>query len=136
MLLRNWITPFNKYDNVFNSMITFSKWLHLKGGLIFYLLLQTAKVKILDQLQIIESIWHLYSQFFIFITTFFIMNLFISVVVDKFNDEIKKNDLTLGFTNEEKDQLGVQHLMLHKKLKLLTVAPRENKFRRFFYKIS
>ena len=27
---------------------------------------------------------------FIFFTTFFIMNLFISVIVDKFNEEIKK----------------------------------------------
>ena len=27
---------------------------------------------------------------FIFLTTFFIMNLFISVIVDKFNEEIKK----------------------------------------------
>jgi hypothetical protein len=27
---------------------------------------------------------------YIFLTTFFIMNLFISVIVDKFNDEIKK----------------------------------------------
>jgi hypothetical protein len=27
---------------------------------------------------------------YIFLTTFFIMNLFISVIVDKFNEEIKK----------------------------------------------
>lgn len=27
---------------------------------------------------------------FIFIQTFFVMNLFVSVIVDKFNDEIKK----------------------------------------------
>jgi hypothetical protein len=29
---------------------------------------------------------------FIFITTFFVMNLFISVIVDKFNEEIRKKE--------------------------------------------
>ena len=37
---------------------------------------------------------------FIFITTFFIMNLFISVIVDKFNEEIKKKDGSHKFTDE------------------------------------
>jgi len=37
---------------------------------------------------------------FIFLTTFFIMNLFISVIVDKFNEEIKKRQGAHNFTEE------------------------------------
>ena len=37
---------------------------------------------------------------YIFFTTFFIMNLFISVIVDKFNEEIKKRQGADNFTEE------------------------------------
>ena len=37
---------------------------------------------------------------FIFITTFFVMNLFISVIVDKFNEEIRKKDGSHNFSDE------------------------------------
>lgn len=37
---------------------------------------------------------------FIFITTFFVMNLFISVIVDKFNEEIRKKDGSHNFSEE------------------------------------
>jgi hypothetical protein len=37
---------------------------------------------------------------YIFITVFFIMNLFVSVIVDKFNEEIQKKQGSLTFTDE------------------------------------
>ena len=37
---------------------------------------------------------------FIFITTFFVMNLFISVIVDKFNEEVKRKEGAHNFTDE------------------------------------
>ena len=37
---------------------------------------------------------------YIFVTTFFIMNLFISVIVDKFNEQIKKRQGADNFSNE------------------------------------
>jgi hypothetical protein len=37
---------------------------------------------------------------FIFLTTFFVMNLFISVIVDKFNDHVKKKDGSYKLTPE------------------------------------
>ena len=40
---------------------------------------------------------------FIFITTFFVINLFISVIVDKFNEEIRKKDGSHSFTEEQKE---------------------------------
>ena len=37
---------------------------------------------------------------FIFITTFFVMNLFISVIVDKFNEEIRRREGSHNFSEE------------------------------------
>lgn len=37
---------------------------------------------------------------FIFIQTFFVMNLFVSVIVDKFNEEIKRRQGSNTFTEE------------------------------------
>ena len=44
---------------------------------------------------------------YIFVTTFFIMNLFISVIVDKFNDEIKKRQGSDNFTDEQKEWVKI-----------------------------
>lgn len=44
---------------------------------------------------------------YIFFTTFFIMNLFISVIVDKFNEEIKKRQGSDNFTNEQKEWVKI-----------------------------
>jgi hypothetical protein len=44
---------------------------------------------------------------FIFFTTFFIMNLFISVIVDKFNEEIKKRQGSDNFTDEQKEWVKI-----------------------------
>jgi hypothetical protein len=40
---------------------------------------------------------------FIFIQTFFVMNLFVSVIVDKFNEEIKRRQGANTFTEEQKE---------------------------------
>jgi len=44
---------------------------------------------------------------FIFVTTFFVMNLFISVIVDKFNEEIKKRQGAHNFTEEQKEWVKI-----------------------------
>ena len=44
---------------------------------------------------------------FIFVTTFFIMNLFVSVIVDKFNEEIKKRQGADNFTLEQKEWVKI-----------------------------
>lgn len=44
---------------------------------------------------------------YIFFTTFFIMNLFISVIVDKFNEEIKKRQGAHNFTEEQKEWVKI-----------------------------
>jgi hypothetical protein len=49
---------------------------------------------------------------YIFVTTFFIMNLFISVIVDKFNEEIKKRQGADNFSNEQKEWVKIQRVLL------------------------
>lgn len=44
---------------------------------------------------------------FIFLTSFFVMNLFISVIVDKFNEEIKKRQGSHKFTEEQKEWVKI-----------------------------
>ena len=44
---------------------------------------------------------------YIFVTTFFIMNLFISVIVDKFNEQIKKRQGSDNFSNEQKEWVKI-----------------------------
>ena len=66
---------------------------------------------------------------FIFITTFFVMNLFISVIVDKFNDEIKRREGALRFTAEQKEWVKMQRLMVTVNVKVLHTAAADNNAR-------
>jgi len=49
---------------------------------------------------------------FIFITTFFVMNLFISVIVDKFNEEIRKREGQKDLSDKEKEWIKIQRIMV------------------------
>ena len=60
---------------------------------------------------------------FIFLTSFFIMNLFISVIVDKFNEEIKKRQGAHNFTEEQKEWVKIQRLLVHTNPKIIPVEP-------------
>jgi voltage-gated sodium channel type V alpha len=60
---------------------------------------------------------------FIFVVTFFIMNLFISVIVDKFNEQIKKRQGAHNFTDEQKEWVKIQRLLVHTEPKIIPVEP-------------
>ena len=87
---REWIIPDNRYDNVILSMLTFFEisTLEMWPGMM-YSAIDSHDV---DHIPIIDNDKSKSIVFiiYIFVTTFFIMNLFISVIVDKFNEEIKK----------------------------------------------
>lgn len=51
------------------------------------------------------------------------MNLFVSVIVDKFNDEIKKRQGSHEFTKEQKEWVKLQRLLLHTSPKIIPVEP-------------
>jgi hypothetical protein len=62
------------------------------------------------------------------------MNLFTSVIVDKFNEEMKKKEGSHSFSEEQKEWVKMQRIMMHVKLKILPVMPK-NPFRKLFFNI-
>ena len=88
--MREWTTPFNSYNDIMHSMMTFFEisTLEMWPGMMYDAIDSVAldHVPLENNNTLIATIF----IFFIFFTTFFIMNLFISVIVDKFNEEIKK----------------------------------------------
>lgn len=83
---REWSQPFNRYDNIFISMMTFFEistlemWPDMMFAAIDAVgLNRSPREKNSPMVSLLYVIY-------IFVTTFFIMNLFISVIVDKFNE--------------------------------------------------
>ena len=60
---------------------------------------------------------------FIFITTFFIMNLFISVIVDEFNDDIKRRLGEYNFNHEQKEWVKLQRFLVNMQPKIIPIEP-------------
>jgi hypothetical protein len=52
------------------------------------------------------------------------MNLFTSVIVDKFNEEMKKKEGSHSFSDEQREWVKMQRVMMHVKLKILPVMPK------------
>ena len=120
---RVWETPFNNYDNILYSMMTFFEIATLEMWPdMMYAAIDSTKidhVPKLDNNKFISLIFIIY----IFFTTFFIMNLFISVIVDKFNEEIKKRQGADNFTDEQKEWVKIQRLLVHTNPKIIPVEP-------------
>lgn len=87
---REWLLPANHYDNIGASMVTFYEisTLEMWPDMMFNAIdgVGVDKVRKVNNSPAISAIYIIY----IFVTTFFVMNLFISVIVDKFNDELKE----------------------------------------------
>jgi hypothetical protein len=131
---RVWDVPFNNYDNVINSMITFFEisTLEMWPGMM-YRAIDSYDIDhgpIQDTNKGIAIVYIIY----IFVTTFFIMNLFISVIVDKFNEEIKKRQGENNFSDEQKEWVKLQRLLVHTNPKIIPVEP-INLFRLQCFKI-
>jgi preprotein translocase subunit SecG len=72
---------------------------------------------------------------FIFITCFFVMNLFISVIVSKFNEEKAKSEGTAGLSEEQKEWVKIQRFLVECEPLTIPVEP-TNSFRKFFFKVA
>jgi len=120
---RVWETPFNNYNNILYSMMTFFEiaTLEMWPDMMYAAIDSTTidHVPKLDNNKFISLIFIIY----IFFTTFFIMNLFISVIVDKFNEEIKKRQGADNFTDEQKEWVKIQRLLVHTNPKIIPVEP-------------
>ena len=118
-----WEVPFNNYDNIFVSMMTFFEisTLEMWPGMMYNAIDSTKldDVPIKENKPFISMVYIIY----IFFTTFFIMNLFISVIVDKFNEEIKKRQGADNFTDEQKEWVKIQRLLVHTNPKIIPVEP-------------
>jgi hypothetical protein len=97
---RDWFQPFNRYDNIFISMCTFFEisTLEMWPDMMFAAI--DAVGYDLSPREKNSPMVSLLYVIYIFVTTFFIMNLFISVIVDKFNEQIKKRQGSDNFSNE------------------------------------
>ena len=100
---REWEQSFNNYDDIFHAMVTFFEvsTLEMWPDVMFAAIDSTGP----DQGPIVNNRIYVAVLFivFIFITTFFVMNLFISVIVDKFNEEVKRKEGAHNFTDEQKE---------------------------------
>lgn len=121
--MRAWTTPFNNYNDIGHSMMTFFEisTLEMWPGMMYDAIdsVSLDHVPIEGNNKMIAIIF----IFFIFFTTFFIMNLFISVIVDKFNEEIKKRQGADNFTDEQKEWVKIQRLLVHTNPKIIPVEP-------------
>lgn len=120
---REWEVNINNYDNIFNSMLTFFEisTLEMWPGMM-YAAIDGVDMDLVPQEHAKEWVSIIFIVF-IFFTTFFIMNLFISVIVDKFNEEIKKRQGSDNFTDEQKEWVKIQRLLVHTNPKIIPVEP-------------
>lgn len=120
---REWSQPFNRYDNIFISMCTFFEisTLEMWPDMMFAAI--DAVGYDLSPREKNAPMVSLLYVVYIFVTTFFIMNLFISVIVDKFNEQIKKRQGSDNFSNEQKEWVKIQRLLVHTNPKIIPVEP-------------
>ena len=71
-----------------------------------------------------EPIWALFFVVFIFVTAFFIMNLFVGVMIDKFNEIQKEMNGSAFLTEEQEEWVKVQRLMVTARPRILYSPPR------------
>jgi len=120
---REWDVPFNNYDDILHSMMTFFEisTLEMWPGMMYNAIDSDGmdKIPVKDNKKAVALLYII----FIFFTTFFIMNLFISVIVDKFNEEIKKRQGSDNFTDEQKEWVKIQRLLVHTNTKIIPVEP-------------
>jgi len=83
---REWSQPFNRYDNIFISMITFFEIATLEMWPDMMFAAIDARGYDLTPREKNSPFVSLLYVLYIFIVTFFIVNLFVSVIVDKFNE--------------------------------------------------
>ena len=128
-----WELPNDNYNNIFASMTTFYEvsTLEMWPDIMFRAMDSNSEV---DEGPIFNNRYELALLYisFIFITTFFVMNLFISVIVSKFNEQKQKTEGISGLTDEQKEWVKIQRYLVDVSPPQIPVKP-TNAFRKFFY---
>uniref|UniRef100_A0A7S1XCD4 Voltage-gated ion channel superfamily n=1 Tax=Tetraselmis chuii TaxID=63592 RepID=A0A7S1XCD4_9CHLO len=111
-LYHQWVNKAANFDNVWNSLITLFEMATLEMWLdIMYDAVDSTGV---DQQPIRDSkLWIcLVVVIFLVVCSFFVLNLFVGVTIDKFNDmKAKQEGRSLFLTNDQQNWLTIQKLL-------------------------
>lgn len=105
---KDWLTPENNYNNIFSSMVTFFEVSTLETwpDIMFAAIDSAAEPDMAPQPFNRSWISILFIAF-IFVTTFFVMNLFISVIVGQFNEQKEKSEGSARLSDEQKEWVKI-----------------------------
>ena len=119
-----WVIPPYHYDNIFASMLTFFEvsTLEMWPDIMFAALDSSEEpdeIQVMDGRQALAMIYIL----FIFITTFFVMNLFISVIVRQFNQQKQNTEGSSDLSPEQVEWVKIQRFMAEVRPAVICVEP-------------
>ena len=132
MFVRDWRTLNFHFDHIFNAILTLF-CVSAGGGWSDYMYAQVDAVGPgLPMERDFNQVASLYYVGFIFLVNFFIMNLYLGAIVTNFNAIQKELDGSLFLTNNQKNWVLAQKLMIRCFPRIKFLKP-PNKFQGYFY---
>jgi hypothetical protein len=122
------------FDNIGHSMLSLFEMATLEGWLeIMYHGADTTEID-LQPIRDNNPYYCLFFAFFIIVGSFFVMNLFVGVTIDKFNEMKEKQEKSVFLTDEQQSWVTIQRLLVGIRLKKTANRPL-NRMRNFIYDI-
>ena len=130
-----WVNPQDyDFDNIGHSMLSLFEMATLEGWLeIMYHGADTTEID-LQPIRDNNPYYCLFFAFFIIVGSFFVMNLFVGVTIDKFNEMKEKQEKSVFLTDEQQSWVTIQRLLVGIRLKKTANRPL-NRMRNFIYDI-
>ena len=130
-----WVNPRDyDFDNIGPSMLSLFEMATLEGWLeIMYHGADTTEID-LQPIRDNNPYYCLFFAFFIIVGSFFVMNLFVGVTIDKFNEMKEKQEKSVFLTDEQQSWVTIQRLLVGIRLKKTANRPL-NRMRNFIYDI-
>ena len=131
----HWTNPRDyDFDNIGHSMLSLFEMATLEGWLeIMYHGADTTEVD-LQPIRDNNPYYCLFFAFFIIVGSFFVMNLFVGVTIDKFNEMKEKQEKSVFLTDEQQSWVTIQRLLVGIRLKKTANRPL-NRMRNFIYDV-
>ena len=130
-----WVNPRDyDFDNIGHSMLSLFEMATLEGWLeIMYHGADTTEID-LQPIRDNNPYYCLFFAFFIIVGSFFVMNLFVGVTIDKFNEMKEKQEKSVFLIDEQQSWVTIQRLLVGIRLKKTANRPL-NRMRNFIYDI-
>ena len=130
-----WVNPQDyDFDNIGHSMLSLFEMATLEGWLeIMYHGADTTEID-LQPIRDNNPYYCLFFAFFIIVGSFFVMNLFVGVTIDKFNEMKEKQEKSVFLIDEQQSWVTIQRLLVGIRLKKTANRPL-NRMRNFIYDI-